>query len=41
LTVGREAVVDFTLSVGTVAQTVEVKGEAPNAPSPSGEALRF
>jgi Carboxypeptidase regulatory-like domain/TonB dependent receptor/TonB-dependent Receptor Plug Domain len=29
LTVGREAVVDFTLSVGTVAQTVEVKGEAP------------
>ncbi len=29
LTVGREAVIDFALSVGTVAQTVEVKGEAP------------
>src|SRR5262245_45585676 len=29
LTVGREAVVDFTLAVGAVAQTVEVKGEAP------------
>src|SRR3989449_6909559 len=29
LTVGREAVVDFTLAVGAVTQTVEVKGEAP------------
>src|SRR5207247_4324006 len=29
LTVGREAVVDFTLAVGSVTQTVEVKGEAP------------
>src|SRR5438105_838355 len=29
LTVGREAVVDFSLSVGAVTQTVEVKGEAP------------
>src|SRR5215510_4308664 len=29
LTVGREAVVDFTLAVGAVSQTVEVKGEAP------------
>jgi hypothetical protein len=29
LTVGREAVVDFNLAVGTVTQTVEVKGEAP------------
>lgn len=29
LTVGREAVVDVTLEVGTVAQTVEVTGEAP------------
>src|SRR5262249_26583299 len=29
LSVGREAVVDFTLTVGTVAQTVEVKREAP------------
>ena len=29
LTVGREAVVDFSLAVGAVTQTVEVKGEAP------------
>src|SRR5438093_849502 len=29
LTVGREAVVDFTLAVGAVTQTVEVTGEAP------------
>src|SRR5437870_3064497 len=29
LTVGREAVVDFSLGVGTVSQTVEVTGEAP------------
>src|SRR5262245_54033078 len=29
LTVGREAVVDFTLAVGAVAQTLEVTGEAP------------
>src|SRR2546426_5764524 len=29
LTVGREAVVDFTLAVGAVNQTVEVTGEAP------------
>src|SRR5262245_38486890 len=29
LTVGREAVVNFTLAVGTVSQSVEVKGEAP------------
>ncbi|OFW36409.1 MAG: hypothetical protein A3J28_07105 [Acidobacteria bacterium RIFCSPLOWO2_12_FULL_60_22] len=29
LTVGREAVVDFTLTVGAVTQTVEVSGEAP------------
>src|SRR5207244_1284 len=29
LTVGREAVVDFSLGVGAVSQTVEVKGEAP------------
>lgn len=29
LTVGREAVVDLTLSVGAVTQTVEVTGEAP------------
>src|SRR5712691_9145180 len=29
LTVGREAVVDVNLAVGTVTQTVEVKGEAP------------
>ncbi|HEY3236877.1 MAG TPA: carboxypeptidase-like regulatory domain-containing protein, partial [Polyangiaceae bacterium] len=29
LTVGREAVVDFTLPVGAVTQTVEVSGEAP------------
>ena len=29
LTVGREAVVDFTLAVGTVTQAVEVTGEAP------------
>src|SRR3989441_5313129 len=29
LTVGREPVVDFTLAVGAVTQTVEVKGEAP------------
>jgi hypothetical protein len=29
LTVGREAVVDFTLAVGTVSQAVEVTGEVP------------
>ena len=29
LTVGREAVVDFTLTVGAVTQTVQVTGEAP------------
>jgi carboxypeptidase family protein/TonB-dependent receptor-like protein len=29
LTVGREAVVDLSLAVGAVTQTVEVKGEAP------------
>jgi Carboxypeptidase regulatory-like domain len=29
LTVGREAVVDFTLQVGAVTQTVTVTGEAP------------
>src|SRR4051812_8559846 len=29
LTVGREAVVNFQLTVGAVAQTVEVSGEAP------------
>jgi hypothetical protein len=29
LTVGREAVVDFTLAVGAVSQTLEVTGEAP------------
>src|SRR6267142_2612291 len=29
LTVGREVVVDFTLAVGAVNQTVEVTGEAP------------
>ena len=29
LTVGREAVVDLSLTVGAVTQTVEVKGEAP------------
>ena len=29
LTVGREAVVDLSLSVGAVTQTVEVQGEAP------------
>src|SRR5437870_7000028 len=29
LTVGREAVVDFSLAVGAVTQTIEVKGEAP------------
>src|SRR5713226_299508 len=29
LTIGREAVVNLRLSVGAVAQTVEVRGEAP------------
>src|SRR3989442_479615 len=29
LTVGREAVVDFTLQVSTIAETVTVTGEAP------------
>jgi len=32
LTVGREAVVDFTLAVGAVNQTVEVTGEAAPVP---------
>ncbi|MBI4443490.1 MAG: TonB-dependent receptor [Acidobacteria bacterium] len=29
LTIGREAVVDFALTIGSVAETVEVTGEAP------------
>src|SRR6202162_1339810 len=35
LTVGREAVVDLTLTVGAVTQTVEVMGEAPLVESTS------
>lgn len=36
LTVGREAVVDFSLSVGAVAESVEVTGEAPLVNTVSG-----
>jgi hypothetical protein len=36
LTVGREAIVDFSLSVGTVTQSVEVTGEASLVEATSG-----
>ena len=37
LTVGQEAVVDFTLEVGAVTETVEVSAEAPLVNTTSGE----